>query len=345
MTTSSPSPKPKTKKTKKTATGSEALASSPQPSRAHAAWLHVHSNPAPLFLVSGAYTYIFKNEQQKSDHRRLRGITKTLKTLFWDDYRPPKTASRGEFSRIVGSTPHHHHRQGGVLKKAKCANRRTAQLLGLARGSLIHRQIADYAESVASGRGLQTYYAKHDRRTHPATQKVLEYLIQDLAWQVVGSNVPVFDPTLHFNRWATEIDLVAIDPSSDTLVLVELKTGYDANFYAATGAMKDARLMMNNSPLNQAKIQLVATAMLFDALYPTVADKYGMKLCVVHTTAMGESVAHHWITSAEYRRIECVLRDRWWSYSQHTNDNDDDDDGEDDSLYTGAIPSSSWRSR
>ena len=150
---------------------------------------------------------------------------------------------------------------------------------------------------------------------HPATRAVLEH-IHARGWDLVGADLPVYDPSLNANRWATEIDLVALDPVSDCIILIELKTGYDGKFSEATGPMTCSTLQLNNSPVNQAKVQLVASALLFDALYPRISRTVGLRLVVLHVESAGGQVTASQVSRAQYDKISASLYETWWGRKQ-----------------------------
>jgi hypothetical protein len=66
------------------------------------------------------------------------------------------------------------------------------------------------------------------RSLHPMTRAILARL-DSLGWRVIGSEVPLYDPTSGIE---TRADLLAYDRSAQRVVLIEIKTGRDNGYKA-----------------------------------------------------------------------------------------------------------------
>lgn len=290
-------------------------------------WRLVAKEIPQLRNVGGGFKIFFTNALGQWDCLSYRGITRWLSRNYWPHYnhtRAQRASTGSPHARIVNPprhTPAPHVLIGGPsgrpssmlvnrngtgrpVKKPRCANRYVAGLLGRERGRCIHNQLAAHIASASEPNAINTL--------HSGARAVLRY-VRESNWIFVGANLPVCDPRQRYNRWATEIDLVAIDPANDALVLIELKTGYDNGvFTAASGTMADATLKMSDSPVNQAKIQLIASVMLYETCYPSAYTK-GFRLCILHVDSTGD-VSEYRITKPEYQRIYNALRMRWWTH-------------------------------
>lgn len=281
-------------------------------SKARQAWDHIRKHVAPVQRAAGAYTLFYREPTTNAlNSITFRGITKWLKAHYWDNYRPSSARAKSKKptakQRLVGGSTGTAIVGVGARKKVRCANLQTARIVGLERGKLVHRQLGDY---IACGAKERRFRERHPI-VHPATRAVIAHL-HERGWELVGADLPVYDPSLRANRWATEIDLVALDPNSNCIILIELKTGYDTNFGEATGPMTCSTLQMNNSPLNQAKVQLVASALLFTALYPDISRTVGLRLVVLHVESAGGNVLDCQVTRAQYEKISASLDKTWW---------------------------------
>src|SRR5687767_797339 len=89
---------------------------------------------------------------------------------------------------------------------------------------------------------------------------------EEWGWVPLKAELPVYE--LEYGR-VTAIDLIVYDTINRRITLVEVKTGYEGYFEKGEKQMK-LGIRMSNSALNQAKIQLVTTAMMFLKMFPLV---------------------------------------------------------------------------
>lgn len=218
------------------------------------------------------------------------------------------------------------------------------RMSGRERGSMIHSEIqiaskvvsaeqlsvssAASARATSSSNILSTALAVtstvlasngNRKRTSVYTEAILGSMLHMWRWRPLDAEFTVGDvradpktrQAIRVGRFATRIDFVGLNERTQRLILAELKTGSNAgSFYASTGRMKNG-LALGNSPLNQAKVQLVMGACMLvtqfcldmDVLLDQIIELY-----VVHCpTRAGETVKAEVVTPDEITQIFTAL--------------------------------------
>ncbi len=163
-------------------------------------------------------------EQGASSRSRLeetyQGLTRRLRFLFWPDTEEdPSKRSAGESHRRRRTPPK------VPLQRSSC------QLHSAAHGTIVHQQIALAAACITSSLDVAAAVANFCTRCRgvvdPCTVRFLRLLV-DEAWVPIHAEYPVFyEP----GRVATQIDLLVFDSRSAKVLALEIKTGYEAEFY------------------------------------------------------------------------------------------------------------------
>lgn len=191
--------------------------------------------------------------------KKLKGITDGLDECFWPDYQlqvvPISAKERLESQFTFGRELEAYGPTGG-----------------LKRGTTVHRELKTYADMMrASDEEYERYKEKCMKK--PLTEwslmviKALEGDPSKLQLHIKFSELCVGDRE---NGLATAIDLVCLDQNGGWR-LVELKTGYAHAFISSCGHMlRLGDKVISDCPLNQAKIQLAISAVLFQKTFPDI---------------------------------------------------------------------------
>jgi hypothetical protein len=163
-------------------------------------------------------------------NKALAGVTDLLRLAYYPNY--------------VKAKPEPVRTKSDVKVKHK--------VFGTARGALVDRQVASWADG------------KPPKRMHPWASYVIQALLRKNLTPLAGQ-VPCVDLEA---RIGTAADLVCVD-SAKRLVVVELKSGYAKGTHdASTGALLGAPFQhFTDCPKNQHFLQLAATLSLFESTY------------------------------------------------------------------------------
>lgn len=194
--------------------------------------------PIALFH-STQRTFRLVNEQRTSSST-LKGITRTLRRLFWPDYdyyKIPRRTTRGQSAA------------GGISL-----------------GSRVHSEL----DEITRKRSIECDRASYTsawRSASAYTRDLIHTMEQKWGWEILITEVPVL---MHETGMASAIDVVCYSHHSARLVLVELKTGYDDVMLIGSGGRMRCSLGVDDSPLNQAFVQIgvVAHALAAEAAVP-----------------------------------------------------------------------------
>jgi hypothetical protein len=244
----------------------------------------------------------------------LPGCTKPLRERFFPDYQPvyvskqPRGGGAGDDSRTT-------HRK---RRRQRSFRQRVRQ--GLATGTLVHQEMHQYIKAVdfvslvdwaevQNGRAraalsadkaavgaqrnetfLNIVREKQKTSVHECTHAIIKAILTKWKWFPVAAEWCVGDVRGGLAgraRFATQIDLVAVHQSaatSDKLILCEVKTGYNHGVFELCNApmqnFPTGTPTVANSPLNQAKMQLVFGALLLQSLCGVSLDQ--MELYVIY---------------------------------------------------------------
>lgn len=121
--------------------------------------------------------------------------------------------------------------------------------------------VLDNGDSLDPSARLAWAFASDD--LHKYTLSLFTQL-EGMGMRPVASQVCVGVPSLNM---ATAVDLVCELVGEQTLVLVEIKTGYNQYLEQDTGMMRAPFTAIKNHPLNQHRLQAATTEMLFRATY------------------------------------------------------------------------------
>jgi hypothetical protein len=173
--------------------------------------------------------------------KKLRGLKPLLEKVFWPDY---------QFVR-------HDHRistgAGGARE-------------GQMRGTLVHSQVKDY-----TNKPFKVFKARHSEDLQEYTKQLL---IQKKNWgNIVGAaEVPLYDSGLMIGTATDEITYDISKPKE--IIMYEWKIGFDGYFNQGSGPMHGILGgVLNNSPFNQACVQLLFNYIFLKITLGIEADK------------------------------------------------------------------------
>lgn len=203
--------------------------------------------------ASDAYKAVKFDTQRRSwatvdGNRALRGVRRVLAERLWPSYDYKRAES-------IQPTP----RTRRVLTGVRSARG------GRNRGSAVHEQLS--AVAAMGWQQAQQFYAARSVEMEPLVVLLLQNF-HDKGWKLVGADVPVYDERAEL-RVGSAIDLVCARRTDGALVFLELKVGGDNYWYKGSGPMERelAAKNVDNSPLNQALMQLLAYRALFTRCY------------------------------------------------------------------------------
>lgn len=192
----------------------------------------------------------------------IRGLKPLLADCFWPDY--DWEAGEALAKRLaLGPVARQPTATGGNARA------------GILRGNFVHKQIEDVVK--LSTRAFQEVH----RTVHPFTVDILTAIHRDMKLTLVAAEVPVMCGVGWF---ATAADLLAVDEKG-RLIVLEVKTGMSNYFRHANRRMHGRTLSRSydNSPMNQAYVQLLITALMLGKQYNIpVHAAY-----VIHATEVG----------------------------------------------------------
>lgn len=125
---------------------------------------------------------------------------------------------------------------------------------GMRRGTMVDVQVRQVVKALVKGEPFVK-----TKTTHPLTVKFMSAL-EVLGLDPVATQTNVGDRGM---RLATSVDLVARDQKTNSIVLVELKCGFNNYMDTATARMRHEMNMYPNSPRFQHQLQLAVTTELF----------------------------------------------------------------------------------
>jgi len=225
------------------------------------------------------------------DTRKLRfcGLLDTLKAACYRDYSFRK-------ARSAAGTPAALKVRTGLARPSHGRNR----------GRVVHQQVR---VAINAG-GVRAVHALYRSMTPQAAALFRSFDLKRLE--------PVYAEFADYYEQlslASAIDLMCVrrDPETgrESLVLLEVKTGYDNGFRSGTGPLKapaSLKSKYNNSPLNQAFLQLAFYRKMIERNYPTV--RLGSAY-VVQLLSSGAVVYHRLpedIVRASDELLACVAK-------------------------------------
>lgn len=297
------------------------------------------SDPRRGFISSTGKGFLYRDAQ--NNVVTLKGITAGLSEMFWPDLdfskikrtkptvtnntnvttsgggveKKKKTKKRNKLGQIaspedfikIQSYKNNSHKAdilnqkyrkqlGGASGKNKIFfgnGQFKSKLMGLERGKRLHEQIDDVVAF-----GMQTY-EESKGPVDQAVRNLFYYMDNEWNWVPLLGETPVYDLR---SRRVTAIDIIAYDRIFKRVVLVEVKTGYDGCFENGEKPMK--MLKITNSPLNQATVQLVATAHMFLEMFDS---RVPVRCCVVWLNSAAK-VSRYWVDSTTYENVEAKLK-------------------------------------
>lgn len=195
-----------------------------------------------------------------------RGITTTLKKLYWPNYTKPNYTNK-EYNRLASVTRR-------ISKKAEenseimknhyivvAANKAMKSARGPVRGSIVHRQVSEYISNT-----LEVFKRQNPGGLH----KMVEHVFAAMTLHGIMPFIPDYRVFDERTRIATEIDLLGVEKRTGTPVFIELKTcispkhfqAEDGRFHGILGSDQLGRYLGNCSAKNRACVQLALSALM-----------------------------------------------------------------------------------
>ncbi len=179
-----------------------------------------------------------------------QGLTRRLRLLFWPDTEEdPRKKDRNESKRRRRLPPADRHMPARVS--------RSCQLHSAAHGTALHRQMALVTDSTTVPNPVSRFFSRCPG-PDPCLSRLLRLLVRE-AWMPVFSEYPVFYAR---GRVATQIDLIVYDSRARETVALEIKTGYEDEYYGPIES--DGRFVsplggVVNCPYHRHQLQLASS--------------------------------------------------------------------------------------
>jgi hypothetical protein len=201
---------------------------------------------------------------------RVRGMTTRLRQMFFPAFRYHTPRTRAQATNLCKRLRRHAAGEEDDEDESEVPDNHY-MLSGRQRGSAVHHQLeqlmvmpnATYAEAQSFLDGVARSVARMDML--PETRAAVLYFLNAGRgrlrpllgeWPVTLRAVHTRNPVC-----ATSADLLCYDATRRTIVVVEVKTGYNECFLRASGMMHGAMRAHSDSPCNQALLQAAFTAM------------------------------------------------------------------------------------
>ena len=291
----------------------------------------VVTDPRRKFISTTGKGFIYRDD--RNNVVTLRGITAGLAEVFWPDFdfsklkRTKKVVSdplgvvggkvekRGgkkkkklsHLARLEDFATIHSYKNnqkntdivGDRFKKNKSDKtfmkngQFKSKLMGLERGKRLHQQIDDV---VTFGLGV---YLSTKGSLDDSVKNLFNMMDKEWQWVPLLGETPVYDLR---SKKVTAVDIIVYDKVFKRIVLVEVKTGYDGCFEVGEKNMQK-KVGLTNSPLNQAKMQLIATTHMFLKMFDTGVS---VKCCIVWMDS-GANVRRFWVDADVYETAKKKL--------------------------------------
>ena len=222
---------------------------------------------------------------------RKAGLSVMLKRTFWSDYdyRKIQKATQQQMNTSASKNLY----QQSQLRAKKNPHRRSAAGLiwediptqavtgrghkrRFERGSAVHEEICYYARE-----GLESFLLRYPEPEIYTLRIILA--LKDYGFTPIYAELPIYDDVIGY---ATAVDLLCVDQKASTtrdlgrLVICEVKTANDLHtFEQGHKAMLGAAGFMNNSSLNQARLQAYFAEMTLRKCY-NISDCISVVLLV-----------------------------------------------------------------
>jgi len=217
--------------------------------------------------------------------KAVGGLLTPLGQCFWNDGRIEEEEEDEDREKIP-SAPRPVKGSYAPRKKSRDDRRHAGSCGGVARGSLVHREIKQFVELDRS-----SFLKVNKGAMHPWTGVVLKELVSR-GWMPAHSEYLVYDARI---RVATAIDLVCAN-ASGKLLFVELKTGHANNFVRSSGRMRGVLSRFEDCPRSRACLQLAVSVLM--ALRETSLKPEDFECLVVRVDDSGvelHSVSHDFL--------------------------------------------------
>ena len=187
--------------------------------------------------------------------QKLKGITDGMSKCFWPDYE----------LQVAAITPQERVESEYTFGREINA---TGPSGGQKRGTVIHRELKRHADMMRASPEEYERYKESCKKVPPAewTLMCLKAL-ESKGLHLLFSELCVGDEE---NGLATAIDLVCVDEEHKHLYLVETKTGYANVFTKGCGSLHHMEASISDCPLNQSKLQLAISSVLFEKTFDGV---------------------------------------------------------------------------
>ncbi len=207
------------------------------------------------------------------------GLTRRIRQTFWPNEYDDKSINYKNKNTNFYNYKKRKHRSYYVPSKRKS---NCPQPPGLEHGLSVHNQVCVYVRLCIlyndDEEEINTVFYNYFPEPDPCTFRIISFC-KLKNWTPICSEYAIWSP-----RWniATSVDLIVEDNSDNSMILIELKTGYEGEEYdvcPTDSYMLSPLDMFPNCPLYQHQVQVMAMLII---LYKDYDIK--MKRCVILRT-------------------------------------------------------------
>jgi hypothetical protein len=207
-------------------------------------------------LVRSGYMPTFRvkaNKHQMTMGKAYTGLTVRMKDVFYPaggdendkEYRKRREASGAH----------------NLVKRLKSG----CSVCGKEHGTLVHQQVEDYVNILVMNGAVGSFFKKHPV-PDPCFVRFVK-VCEVNGWVPIASELAIYDERM---RVATGIDLIAIDLTDFSIVLLDMKTGYENMSYMqipSDGTFEYPLDSVADCPMNRHALQLFITRMILKVNY------------------------------------------------------------------------------
>lgn len=201
-----------------------------------------------------------KTNPQQNTGVLYSGLTKRLKEVFYPD--------GGE----EHEKEYRKRREIGAPKSLFKGKKSSCGIYGKDHGILVHKQIEDYTNVLVLDGDVQSFFNMHEI-PDPCFLRFIK-TCDNAGWIPMVSELFIFNEHMEI---ATGVDCLLLDTKDFSIVVGEVKTGYESMCYTALSNDKffsPPLDFIQDCPLNRHALQLMVTKIILSVSYRVVPEKF-----------------------------------------------------------------------
>lgn len=220
-----------------------------------------------LECVGDRKAFRVKNSpNDQSSGKTYSGLTRRLEKVFYPTA-AAESPAEAKRRRSKGGAPN-------LLKRAKSS----CPSLGKEHGILVHKQIEEFTNTIAGNLTIEHFKVRNPDQD-PCFKRFVS-LCARKGWVPVASELAVYDEDIGV---ATSVDVLALDTNTAEMVLIEVKTSYEATCFDSHPSdprMEEPLGQLRDCPLQRAVLQALVTCLIVEKKYHVVPDRcFVVRIC------------------------------------------------------------------